>query len=223
MPTTRAAQAAAAAAARRLIALPTDALGLILYRLTLAHDIAAVAPTCHALSDAAKLALKLRPFSGKVVTLAGHTNWAWSVAVVPDARIFIGSGDGTIKLWRDGACVRTIQAHTEPVRAVAVLPGGERFFTASLDRTAKLWTLDGLLERTIDVGSMVICAVMLPDGVHFVVSLGPDQTETDIMKLYHVDGTLRGPRPFPAGTPSRRAHQHGVLAGSDARRPAHDQ
>ena len=73
MPTTRATRAAARAAARTLIELPTDALGLVLYQLTLAHDIAAVAPTCHALCDAAKLAMKLRPFSGEVVTLAGHT------------------------------------------------------------------------------------------------------------------------------------------------------
>ena len=33
----------------RLIELPADVLGLVLYQLTLAHDIAAVAPTCHAL------------------------------------------------------------------------------------------------------------------------------------------------------------------------------
>ena len=79
MPTTRSAHAAAArAAARQLVELPTDVLGLVLYQLTLAHDIAAVAPTCHALCNAVKLAFKLRPFSGEVVTLqdivtnAGH-------------------------------------------------------------------------------------------------------------------------------------------------------
>ena len=74
MPTTRAARRAAAARAaeRQLILLPADVLGLVLYQLPLAHDIAAVAPTCHALCDAAKLAMKARPFSGEVVTLAGH-------------------------------------------------------------------------------------------------------------------------------------------------------
>ena len=77
MPTTRARRDRAAAARararaeRQLIELPPDALGLVLYQLTLAHDIAAVAPTCHALCDAAKLALKARPFSGEVVTLSG--------------------------------------------------------------------------------------------------------------------------------------------------------
>ena len=70
MPTTRAARAAAQRAARCLTeVLPADALGLVLYQLPLAHDIAAVAPTCHVLCDAVKLTMKLRPFSGKVVTL----------------------------------------------------------------------------------------------------------------------------------------------------------
>ena len=67
MPTTRAARRAAARAAeRQLIELPTDVLGLVLYQLPLAHDIAAVAPTCHVLCDAVKLARKARPFSGEV-------------------------------------------------------------------------------------------------------------------------------------------------------------
>ena len=62
---------------------------------------------------------------------------------------------GTVKVWRDGACERTIQAHTQRARstAVAVLPGGARFVSGSSDGTAKLWTLDGVLERTFEVGS----------------------------------------------------------------------
>ena len=82
--------------------LPADALGLVLYQLPLAHDIAAVAPTCHALCDAAKLALKLRPFSGEVVTLAGHTSVVQRVAAAPDGRIITSSRDGmksTVKVW----------------------------------------------------------------------------------------------------------------------------
>ena len=58
------------------------------------------------------------------------------------------------------------------VMAVAVLPGGARFVSVSLDGTAKLWTLDGALERTFEVGSDVLCVAALPDGVHFVVGLG---------------------------------------------------
>ena len=126
---------AARSAARELLDLPTDALGLVLYQLTLAHDIAAVAPTCRQLCDAAKIALKLRPFSGEVVTLAGHTNSVNCAIVVPDGRIITGSDDATIKFWRDGACVRTIQEHTDWVRSVAVLPGASRFVSALTDNT----------------------------------------------------------------------------------------
>ena len=109
MPTTRAARRAAAA--RLLLELPTDVLGLVLYQLTLAHDIAAVAPTCHALCDAAKLAFKARPFSCEVVTLAGHSMTVSCVVAAPGGRIITGSFDKTVKEWRDGACERTIQAH----------------------------------------------------------------------------------------------------------------
>ena len=33
------------------------------------------------------------------------------VAAAPDGRIITGSYDHTVKVWRDGACERTIQAH----------------------------------------------------------------------------------------------------------------
>ena len=72
MPTTRAArEAARSAAERQFLELPADVLGLVLYQLPLAHDIALVGLTCRALCDAAKLALKARPYSGEVVTRAG--------------------------------------------------------------------------------------------------------------------------------------------------------
>ena len=96
MPTTRA--ALRAAAERQFLELPADVLSLVLYQLPLVHDIAAVAPTCRLLCDAAKLALKLRPFSGEVVTLAGHTNVVCCLAVAPDGRVTTGSEDGTLSL-----------------------------------------------------------------------------------------------------------------------------
>ena len=117
------------------------------------------------------------------------------MAAAPDGRIITGSYDNTVKVWRDGACERTIQAHTNGrSRAVAVLPGGARFVSGSDDRTAKLWTLDGALERTFEVGCddgvNVLCVAALPDGVHFVVGLGGDHGNKGEVRLYHVDGTL---------------------------------
>ena len=101
MPTTRSRRAAARAVERHLLELPADVLGLVLYQLPLAHDIALAGFTCRALCNAAKIALKLRPYSSEVVTLAGHTFSVCSVGVVPDGRIITGS-KRKIKVWRDG-------------------------------------------------------------------------------------------------------------------------
>ena len=59
-----------------------------------------------------------------------------------------------------------------------MLPGGARFVSVSDDGTAKLWTLNGALERTFEVGSEVLCVAALPDGVHFVVGLGINEDGT---------------------------------------------
>ena len=192
----RAPGAAAHATVRELIQLPTDALGLVLYQLTLAHDIAAVAPTCHALCDAAKIAMKLRPFSSEVVMLAGHTQPVVGVAAATDGRVVTGAWDSSLKVWRDGVCERTIPARPDggwpDVNSVAFLPGGARFVFGSDDGTARLWTLDGALERMFEADSIVLCVAALPDGVHFVVGTGGDTPypHPNEVRLYHVDGTL---------------------------------
>ena len=195
MPTTRAARRAARCLTE---VLPADALGLVLYQLPLAHDIAAVAPTCHALCDAAKIASKARPFSSKVVTLLGFNSAVRALAAAPDGRVVAGytSGDNTVRVWREvtATAVASLshapsQGHTREVTAVAVLLAGARFVSASWDRTAKLWTLDGALERTFEVGSYVLSVAALPDGVHFVAGLNNTYLAGPIW-LYHVDGTL---------------------------------
>ena len=109
--------------------LPADVVQHILGRLTLAHHIARIAPTCKVVSVAARNAMKVRKFSGEVVTLVGHN--VMSVAAAPDGRIVTGSSYKTLKVWRNGACERTIQAHIHEVTALAVLPGGARFVSAA--------------------------------------------------------------------------------------------
>ena len=59
----------------------------------LAHHIGRVAPTCKVVSVAVRNAIKVRQFSGEVVTLAGHTDWVQSVAARPDGRIITASID----------------------------------------------------------------------------------------------------------------------------------
>ena len=190
MPTTRLARRLAAA--QRLLELPADVLGLVLYQLTLAHDIAAVAPTCHALCDAAKLARKLRPFSAEVVTLP-HIDELNCVAAAPDGRIITGTDEGNFFMWRadeEQPFMLSHRGHDDHIMAVAVLPGGASFVTASYDNTVKLWTLDVPntelycdFECTFE-NHCAWCLAALPDGVHFLVGVGAN------IRLYHVDGTL---------------------------------
>ena len=93
-----------------------------------------------------------------------------------------------------------------------MLPGGARFVSVSMDKTTKLWTFDGALERTFEVGSYVYCVAALPDGVHFVVG-----TSNDEVRLYHVDGTPPHRRPPAADTARRRAAPPASCSGSRPR------
>ena len=138
-----AAATSATAASMPLTDLPADALGLVLYQLTLAHDIAAVAPTCHVLCDAAKIALKLRPFSGEVVTLGRHTDSVYCVAASPDGRIVTGSADRTIKVWSIGQPTPnfTLEGHEKGVNCVEYFRGGDRpyLISGADDKLVKIW------------------------------------------------------------------------------------
>ena len=93
-----------------LIDLPADVVQHIVVGLTLAHHIARVAPTCHVVSVAVRNAFKVRPFTGEVVTLAGDDRM-WSLAVAPDGCV-VACLYTEAKVWRDGACERTIKPLT---------------------------------------------------------------------------------------------------------------
>jgi WD40 repeat protein len=204
MPATRAARRTAAWVAVReaneqasfLCRLPLDVQASILYHLTTAHDIALAGLTCHSLCDAAKLALKARPFSSEVVQIKEENQHGVERAVaLPDGRFIIGTSYGEMKLWHPA--VPTFvdaeddddYAHTDLVRGLALLPRDGRFVSSSNDNTAKLWSLPSLatvkLERTFEEDGLVGSIAALPDGVHFVVGLWSGE-----LKLYHIDGTL---------------------------------
>ena len=124
-----------------------------------------------------------------VVTLGRHTGPVLDVASAANGHVLTCSDDNTVMVFLGDQHVRTIQAHAGGVEAVAVLPGGARFVSGSQDGTAKLWTLDGSLERTFEVGSYMTCVAALPDGEHFVVGLGGGHIDRGEVRLYHVDGT----------------------------------
>ena len=139
--------------------LPAELLALILYHLLLAHDIARAAKASKALKLAAELAFAARPYSPEVRTLRTG-GFIKCVAAADDGHVLTGLEDQgedrtsyPVKVWRGDELVRTIEAHTREVTAVAVLPGGARFVSGSKDGTAKLFTFGGELECTFEVVS----------------------------------------------------------------------
>ena len=191
MQTRRMRRAEARAAERHLLELPADILGLVLFHLPLAHDIAATALTCHAFHDAAKIVQKLRPFTGKIRTLVtpkgnvGHKAELNCVAAAPGNRIITGADKGIVHVWRDNKCVTTHEAHDAHVIAVAVLPGGERLVSVSTDCTVKMWDLTkrGVpLVGTCNMGSVVLSVAAVGTD-RFVVGGWQEAS------LFNVDGT----------------------------------
>ena len=112
-----------------LTVLPSEILSLILAQLCLVRDIKK-ARACRALRGAAPAAEQAH----RRMCLE-HACPVTCVAVAPDGRVLTGPAGKTIKVWRDGACERTIQAHAnhaswEKNRAVALLPGAAHFVSS---------------------------------------------------------------------------------------------
>ena len=146
---------------------------------------------------------------------------------------------------RDGACERIKTRHLVDLGAVAALPA-ERASSAADDRTVKLWTPDGTLERTF-IRCNMLSVAPLPDGVHFVAGSGhatsgcttstgrsstPSGATSSVWAVavtpdgqHIISGsgdTRQGVerRHQEPGEHRRRAHRRGEGGGGDARRPA---
>ena len=182
-----------------VIELSADVLALIIAKLPFSRKMIDKAPTCRAFAHAVRLAVQAH----RRVCYEGHRRGILAVAAASDGHLITGAMDKTIKGWRGGKCVFTTKdeapGHSNDVNALAVLPGGVRFVSCSDDGTAKLWRIDGTLERTFHVNRGVLNVAVLPDGAHFVVGTralvvgNPHQDPATALrlaelKLYHVSG-----------------------------------
>jgi WD40 repeat protein len=87
----------------------------------------------------------------ELLSLNGHTGMVTCIAVTPASgtasacrfcqRIVTGSVDGTVRIWDavSGQELLGLNAHTGPVRSVAVTPDGQRILTGSDDGTVQIW------------------------------------------------------------------------------------
>ena len=86
-----------------------------------------------------------------------------------------GSADKTIKMWKGGACQKTLGGHTDCIRGLAVL-SPEEFLSCANDCTVKRWTSEGQCTGTFHGHeNYVYSMALMPNGVDFVTS-GEDRT-----------------------------------------------
>ncbi|KAH9050611.1 WD40 repeat-like protein [Lactarius hengduanensis] len=109
---------------------------------------------------------------------------AWSL----DDTILLSSSEQYIKMWNTetGICIRTIEAHTETVSALAWVPDGSGFISGSQDRKINLWGSDGKLRDSWGITAIRITDLAVTPDFTRLVAVGesakdppPPQTETD--------------------------------------------
>jgi WD40 repeat protein len=66
----------------------------------------------------------------------------------PSSYVLSGSADKTIKIWRGGRCEKTVPAHEDAVRGLALLPG-IGFVSVGNDGMLKVWSDDGSPLQTV--------------------------------------------------------------------------
>ena len=79
-----------------------------------------------------------------ICTLRAHSDWVYSVLVLPDGLIATGYKDGTVRVWGSDKArqafyeVQSLQGHTGSVRALCSSLDG-RVISASWDETIRVW------------------------------------------------------------------------------------
>lgn len=120
--------------------------------------------------------------------LVGHSASVWDVQVVDaEQNIFLTcSADRTIRKWQGDKEIGRFQGHNDVIRKLLVLPGGNKFVSASNDCTLKVWDLHSghVLQTLHGHDSFVYDLALLSNGD--IVSTAEDRT----VRIWH-DGTVQ--------------------------------
>ncbi len=120
-------------------------------------------------SGSADKTIKLWNKDGKELKTLKDSDSVTSISFSPDRTLLAsvsGKDEKTIKLSSavDGKELWSQKAHSDSVRSVVWSPDGKILASASIDKTVKLWSLEGKELRTIKNSSWVQSAAWSPDG-----------------------------------------------------------
>ncbi|KAI1312258.1 E3 ubiquitin-protein ligase traf7 [Mortierella claussenii] len=103
-------------------------------------------------------------------TIASHPCGVTSVAVNQD-RVFAGAHDGSTKVFdiNTGQLLKDLKGHTMSVWGLAVMPSGDRYFSAGSDGAIKVWDWlmedqDSCLVRSIPDHNAKVYGLVVYDG-----------------------------------------------------------
>jgi WD40 repeat protein len=88
--------------------------------------------------------------TGALINQLNQTNLVWTMTVLSNGDL-VSSNALSINIWNTTTWTvkRTINAHSDRIRAFALLPNGD-LASAGDDRTIKIWNpMDGTLKRTL--------------------------------------------------------------------------
>ncbi|WFD30442.1 hypothetical protein MSPP1_001461 [Malassezia sp. CBS 17886] len=108
-------------------------------------------------------------------TLLGHTANVCSLRVYGGGKyIASGSWDGTVRIWKDWACMATLQGHTQAVWSVLPVDA-DRVLSAGADKTVRLWSLSqGTTLATLEGATQAVRDIALVQDRTAVVAAGND-------------------------------------------------
>ncbi|KAE8256447.1 hypothetical protein A4X13_0g2627 [Tilletia indica] len=122
-----------------------------------------------------------------VAELKGHTNAVWAVLLIDDDRVLTAGADRTIQLWsisNHAKPIATFSGHSDAVRGLTLLSGGQSFASCGNDGIINLYSLVGYEKGKSNAPfqtlsghtSFVYSLAVLPGPEGELVSSGEDRT-----------------------------------------------